>query len=378
MEQPDNDGVELSPAERAVCEGLRGRHDARVTVEVLDAARRHRVHLVLAASHPPVVFADPAMGAALRREEQVAAVLDVRREDETRRLLDALGDAQIDVLVFKGAALAHTVYAAPHLRPRTDVDLLVDRESLDGADRVLAACGWHHPPEPEPETFAAQRHYVKQGTGRMPLLVDLHWRIANPRVFADVLPFAELHRRAVTVPTLGRGALTPSPVDALFLACIHRVAHHEDAIDLLWLWDIHLLTSRLGDDERATFAALAARTSMTAVSHRGIACAAQLFDSPGSAELLALLHPGADEPSAKFLGGVRPATVFATDFTSLPTWRARVRLAAEHLFPSRAYMRTRYSAWPPFLVPLAYVDRIVRGAPKWFRRDASSGDQRAQ
>ena len=67
------------------------------------------------------------MGAALRREERVAAVFDVRREDETRRVLDAFGDAQIDVLVFKGAALAHTVYAAPHLRPRTDVDLLVDR-----------------------------------------------------------------------------------------------------------------------------------------------------------------------------------------------------------------------------------------------------------
>ena len=170
-----------------------------------------------------------AIAAALRREEQVAAVLDARREDETRRLLDAFGDAQIDVLVFKGAALAHTVYAAPHLRPRTDVDLLIDRESLDRADRVLAACGWHHPPEPEPETFAAQRHYVKQGSGRMPWLVDLHWRIANPRVFADALPFGELHRRAVTVPALGRAALTPSPVDALLLACIHRVAHHEDA-----------------------------------------------------------------------------------------------------------------------------------------------------
>ena len=377
MEQPDNDGVDLSAAERAVCEGLRGMRDIGVTDEVLDAARRHRVHLVLAASHRPVVFADPALGDALKREVQVAAVLDARREDETRRLLDAFGDAQIDVLVFKGTALAHTVYAAPYLRPRTDVDLLIDRENLDRADRVLAACGWYRPPEPEPETFAAQRHYVKHGSRPMPRLVDLHWRIANPRVFGDALPFSALHRRAVSVPALGRAALAPSAVDALFLACIHRVAHHDDAIDLLWLWDIHLLTSRLGDDERATFVALAARTAMTAVSHRGIACAAQLFDSPGSAALLALLHPDADEPSATFLGGARRATVFASDFTSLPTWRARVRLAAEHLFPSRAYMRTRYSAWPPFLVPLAYVDRIVRGAPKWFRRDASSADQRA-
>ena len=59
-------------------------------------------------------------------------MLDARREDETRRLLDAFVDAQIDVLVFKGTALAHTVYAAPHLS-RTDVDLLIDRENLGGA-----------------------------------------------------------------------------------------------------------------------------------------------------------------------------------------------------------------------------------------------------
>ena len=181
-----------------------------------------------------------------------------------------------------------------------------------------------------------------------------------------MLPFAELRRRAVTVPTLGRAALTPSPVDALFLACIHRVAHHEDAIDLLWLWDIHLLTSRLGDDERATFAALAVRTSMTSGFAPRHCVRRPVVRLARSAELLALLHPGADEPSAKFLGGVRPATVFATDFTSLPTWRARVRLAAEHLFPSRVYMRTRYSAWPPFLVPLADADLDSRRRAKWF------------
>jgi hypothetical protein len=30
-------------------------------------------------------------------------------------------------------------------------------------------------------------------------------------------------------------------------------------------------------------------------------------------------------------------------------------------------MRERYPRWPAALLPLAYVDRIVRGAPKWFR-----------
>ena len=46
----------------------------------------------------------------------------------------------------------------------------------------------------------------------------------------------------------------------------------------------------------------------------------------------------------------------------------RLQLIREHLFPQRAYVRASYDRWPEILLPLAYLDRIVRGAPKWFRR----------
>ena len=49
-------------------------------------------------------------------------------------------------------------------------------------------------------------------------------------------------------------------MDALFVACVHRVAHHDDAIDLLWLWDIHLLASRLSADPEFSLASLEAGT----------------------------------------------------------------------------------------------------------------------
>jgi len=364
--------MRLTAAERTVCACLRGERDGVVDADVLAAARRHRVHLLLSAIEPPLRLADPDAALALKREAQTAAVFDARRQDDTRRLLDAFGDAHIDVLAFKGAALAHTLYAAPHLRPRTDVDLLIRRADLDRAEPLLAAAGWQHPPEPEAEVFAAQRHYVKTRGSGADWLLDLHWRVANPRIFGDAISFDELYSRAVALRTLGRTVRAPHPVDALWLACIHRVAHHDDEIDLLWLWDIHSLVSRLSDDDRSAFAALARQTAMTSVCHRGIATATDLFATPRSAPLLAVLAASAAEPSARFLGGVPRASVFMSDLKSLPSWRARARLTAEHLFPPMEDMRARYPAWPPLLVPFAYVDRLLRGAPRWLRHDTST------
>jgi len=369
---PDNGGVTVTAADETVCRCLRGERDALVDADVLAAARRHRVHLLLSAIEPPPAFADPDAALALKREERTAAVFDARRQDDTRRLLDAFADACVDVLAFKGAALAHTLYAAPHLRPRTDVDLLIRRDDRECVEHLLAAAGWQHPPEPEPEVFAAQRHYVKPRGPGADWLLDLHWRVANPRVFGDALSFDDLHSRAVPLPVLGRTVRAPHPVDALWLACIHRVAHHDDEIDLLWLWDIHVLVSRLSDGDRTAFAALARGTAMTSVCRRGIATAADLFATPRSALLVALLDADSTEPSARFLGGTPRASVVISDLKSLPTWGARARLIAEHLFPPVAYMRARYPAWPSLLVPLAYVDRLLRGAPRWLRHDTST------
>ena len=60
--------------------------------------------------------------------------------------------------------------------------------------------------------------------------------------------------------------------------------------------------------------------------------------------------------------------VARADLMMLSSWRQRFALVREHLFPPVAYMRTKYAGCPAVLLPLAYLYRIVRGAPKWFER----------
>jgi hypothetical protein len=360
--------MELSPGEQAVCRMLSG-VPTPLTPELLALARRHRVHYLLAAGVWAGASGDP--GAALQRELRQAAAFDAWDEQDLTGLLDALAAAGIDTMLMKGGALAYMIYDAPHLRARVDTDLLLRREQLEAAEQVFAAHGWSRPPEADFELAAAQRHYVKPAPASRRLLLDVHWRIANPRTFSDALSFDELRLRAVPVPALGRAARAPRAVDAVFLACVHRVAHHDDEVDLLWLWDIHLLVSRLSAEEEEDLVSLAARTGMTGVCVRGIDLVATAFGTPGAAALASRLRAAGDgrpEPASRFLDGVRPVTTLRADLAVAPGWRMPLRLLGERVTPSPDYMRTIYPRWPRGLLWLAYLDRLVRGTPKWFRR----------
>jgi hypothetical protein len=359
-----------------LCARLRG-ESVPLSAPMVASAREHRVHLLLADSISPRELGH-SCAEGLVSELHRAAILDAVRERELQRLIEAFGAERIQILLLKGAGLAYTVYRSPHLRPRGDLDVLIPPERLADADQLLVSEGWTRAAEPDPTLAAAQRHYRRLYPAGITEQLDLHWRIANPRVFGDALAFEELWARSVPVPILAGHARTLSCDHALLAACVHRVAHHGDAIDLLWLWDIHLLASRLSVDEAAGWIDLVERKRMRAVCARGLALAAERFHTPGAAALVGGLEerPAAAEPSARFVGGgLNLLDLLYADFAATPAWRARITIVREHLVPSRSYMRSAYARWPAALLPLAYGYRILRGAPKWFRRSAPGRDQ---
>lgn len=303
---------------------------------------------------------------AARRQ---AAVLDSVGRAHAGRVCDSLAAAGIDAIVFKGAALAETHYAASWLRPRGDVDLLVPAAQAGAAGALLEQYGCRRLPRPEGRTVTYQSRYVATVAGT-DVTYDLHWRVADPQAFTGVLDHDALSRDAVPGPW--RGARMAGPVDALLIACVHRAAHHFDTDRLLLLCDIERLASRFTDDEWACLAARAESARLRAVCFRGLDLAARLLGSPFPLPVRARLEVGWDgEPTAAYVGGAvtRKVDVLRSDLERLPSWRARLGLVREHLFPSPTYMSARYGMTrvSPVLLPVLYLDRMVRGLTGWFR-----------
>jgi hypothetical protein len=308
----------------------------------------------------------------LQAEVRQHAAFDMTREAELRRLVAAFERRGVRVVLMKGAQLAYTLYPRPDLRPRIDTDILIARGDRDAAFAVLRENDYGGTGHVEGSLVMYQACYVK-GRAQAPThVVDLHWKIANPQVFADFLSFEEVVEQAVAVPVLGPGAWGLSPVHALLVACVHRVAHHYDASRLVWLYDIHLLASALTTDEWTRFDELARHRGVARVCRRSLDASAEALGTrvPDGVAVIdgADVEKGEQETAAFLGGGRRQVSVVASDLRALPSWRDRARLLSQHAFPSAVYMRSQYAPASSAPLPVLYARRVVRGAWKWFRK----------
>jgi putative nucleotidyltransferase-like protein len=304
--------------------------------------------------------------------ERKAVALDCIRQVELMRVLTALGSARVRALPFKGATLAHTHYPTPHLRGRTDADLLVAAADVPALEHTFARLGYVRPGETSGHLVSYQSHYVKSDRHGVVHALDVHWKISDRQALADRLTFEELWDNRVAVPALGVSAATVSPVHALLLALVHRAGHHPGSRDLLWIYDLHLLASRLIPDEMRQVHELAAARGLSRIAGDGLALAREVFGTAGVDRTIDALRDCAahQEGAAVIRGPWNQADVLRLDLGALPDWRARGRLLREHLLPSASYIRGRYGVRSNLLLPGLYLWRVLRGAPKWLRSRA--------
>ena len=315
-----------------------------------------------------------ALTTAVRDRARFHAASDLAAEVELRRVVIALDAAGLRPIVFKGAHLAYTDYERPDLRPRLDTDVLIpaDPTARQSAHEVLTAFGYASPPHAGGDLVMTQRSYALRREGRLVHVVDVHWRIANPQVFALVLLHDEIARESIHVPRIAAEARVPSAPHALLIACVHRVAHHADSDHLIWLLDIDRLVRRLTSDEWTRFNELCRERQVTAVCGRSLERATSLLGTP----LPELAADGA-EPSAGFPETHRDSAHAAlSDFRALRSTRDRARFTREHLLPPAPYMREVYARGSHAPLAWLYAKRLILGARAWWWGRNSTGKPR--
>jgi hypothetical protein len=340
---------------------------------LLDLARKNRVECLAAWR-----LGDARLGAwfgaaagELRAEARAHAVTEAVRTCELRDVIEAT--ASIDgagPTLFKGAALAHSHYPEPWLRPRVDSDILVSPSRIDRVFATLRALGYQREIATSGTLVISQASFSRTDRFGLTHIVDLHWQIANVQVVARMLSHDDIARRAVPIPALGPHARAAAPADAFTIACLHRAAHHRDSEELLWLYDIHLLAVRLSECEWNAVVTTAEQGAARALCARGLTLAIDRFGTPVPTCVMKRLGAGETathrEPSAVFLSNdLRLVDGLLSDLRSLPV-RARIRLLTQHLFPPAEYIRARYHVTSRLSVAFFYARRIATGLPKWF------------
>jgi hypothetical protein len=336
---------------------------------LVDAADEHGVTLLLwerlSRSGEP-----GAVRAALDARARGAATRDLLVRGEMEHVLDAIAAAGGQVIVFKGSALAYTVYPQPWHRPRTDTDLLTAPGDVPVVSAAIESCGYTRSNAlTSGRLVSHQVAFERVDAHGLHHVVDLHWKVVNPQVLADVVDFEEVWRDAGTAPALGASARVPSPVTSAVLACVHRLAHHQGHDRLIWLYDLKLLSERFSAAEWERLCDVAAAKRVSAICLDGFSQAHRLLGAPLPSRVATrLAEAGTDDPSRRYVDTtVHRRDVLVSDLARLPGWGARLRLVREHAFPPPAFILQRYGLHSAMWLPALYAHRLVTGAWKWVR-----------
>lgn len=355
------------------------RHDlalALATLSVPDATRRDvsafwelaRLEGVLPVAVQRLSAAMPVPPDVVReaRDHEARALVDER---DLRTVLDEFDRRHVRVLVIKGAALAHSLYERPGLRPRVDSDLLIARDDVERTHALFRDEGARYVPHVTGEYVMSQFHYVRTDRAGCEHAYDIHWRVVNPTPFASAFDFDVVWQRSRPLPALGATARGPSLPDALLIACVHRAAHHAAEGPLLWLLDVYLLAESMSAEDRSAFLGSARSGGLTAIASHALLEAASFFRGSSAVSIAAELREDADrtsEPTAAYLADRTRLQETVGDLRVLP-WRARARFVRELAFPPAHYMRHVYAAGRPGPLPVLYARRLLTGIVRWAR-----------
>lgn len=322
--------------------------------DVIAAALRHGilplVHAGVAARRADT-HAGAALESALAALARSEAAADVIRVAALRELLQALAEADIPLVIFKGSALAFTHYSSSHLRPRDDTDILVARERLADVERVMTHRGYRAEAAGISPLVSHQRLYTRSDGRGLRHNVDIHWRISNRQRYADLFTLEELLTRARPLPV---PAVCPCPVDAVLIAALHRSCHR-GTDRLVWLYDVHRLLGSMEVRERAELEERVVEKGLAAEYQAAVHGARYFFGR------------GTGSPF-EVSTGVRTIDVWRADLQALPGWGARAALLLAHAFPPADYMRRAGRGDNRLSLLLAYLTRALRGSVRLFRR----------
>lgn len=211
---------------------------------LFELAERHGVQPLLFQSLSQVSELVPAGEmSVLKRSYQTNLHKALFLSRELIRIVDHLSASGIEVVPYKGVALAEAIYGDIALRPSGDIDLLVRAREITRVRQAVRELGY----APHVELSEAEdRAYLKSGyecafDGTAgPNLLEVQWGI-QPRFYAVDFEMEGLFRRALTGTVAGRAMETPCSEDLFLVLALHAAKHVWGR--LIWICDLARISS---------------------------------------------------------------------------------------------------------------------------------------
>jgi hypothetical protein len=228
------------------------------------------------------------------------AARNLRVVGQAISILERLESVGAPGVIWKGPALAYTVYRSPELRTFTDIDILVRRRDLPHVRQTLEASGFF-PRRREgvtaDELFERPGEVVSMWNEGVGVGVDVHWG-STGRYLSPVMDCEQLWRRSVSLDVAGSSIRALQPAWMVLALCAHGAKHGPYPWPALkWVTDIDALVRAHPPEWWSSVLSLSREVGAHRMLLVGLALAAELLDAPLPAEAQSAVEacPAVDE-----------------------------------------------------------------------------------
>ncbi len=287
---------------------------------------------------------------------------------ELEILTRVFSQADIPVVVLKGACFMLTIYPDIGLRPMGDLDILVPKTRLAEAVQIAKTLGYQDMlPDASPGLRDLLNHEIcLQRTGKNPITLELHHSLVADKSFIYAVPVDWFWSQTELIGGSSRkkfkNLLMLSPVAQILFSAAHTMLQHGGRnTPLRWYYDldqlIHFYADRMEWDLLLSQAQeFEWNSALDAALSQSCAC----FSTPIPEYVRACLSERSDRHQKLVaLLKLKPATHTLEErqkFLSLNGY-GRFRFVAALLAPSPAYMRWRYQLKTSWMLPVYYFIR---------------------
>lgn len=308
----------------------------------------------------------------LREYRRIQSVKELSSKENLKRTIALLGSSDVDCLILKGSALAYSLYKRPYHRIHGDTDILIRPADKDTVDTLLSASGYKRSVNVSGSLISHQNTYSKTEMG-IRHDYDVHWKISNRNAYADLFDFEALYTERRSVPSLGDHASRLCSIDALLHAIIHYYGHYPgDRERLIWVYDIHLLCTRLNPDQWHTFLEKSRQKKLDPLVLDALLLTRKTFRTRLPDIVLRKLMQ-----SPVRLNEIEQRRLTATRWTRIEQFKSdwavlnfaqRCRLLKEYLLPPGEFILQQNHSTNRMLLPYFYIKRILAGGLSVIRK----------
>ena len=288
---------------------------------------------------------------------------DMATQNELLSLLKIFQSHNIDFIMLKGEALSHSIYPMPHLRTKTDIDLLFrSKAESERASNTLETEGYQRMLSQQGTFVGYQFVYHKQYASGFRMVFDIHNEITNYLWFNRKLRYQYLLENSNFIEIENVKVRVLNTVHALIHACVHRITNKSnDTSDrLIWLYDIHLLSQSLDDTQWQDLLQVCLSKHLSEIVLQGLQVSHETLASSLPSKYIDQLKSNAATCNDPFSKKRRRIHMYWSDFILNKGFSNKLTQIRERVFPPVDYMLKRYDLKSRRWVVYYYLKRVIK------------------